>query len=444
MCLALSGLQAPAAARDAPGEPDFAAIVVREAAAVVSIRISHAPRRAAGDDEGQARAPMPKAGAWTQVERDLASGFVVSADGYIMTAAHAVVDADDVVVQLPDGRQFAARVVGADAPTDVALLKIEASGLTAASIGNSEELTSGEWVLAMGAPFGLQNSVTAGIVSAPRRYLPGAGGVPLIQTDVAINAGSSGGPLLNRRGQVVGLNTMIFSSTGGYMGVSLAVPINLTMKLADELRSSGRIVRGQLGVKIQELTPDLARSFGAATTDGALVTRVVLGSAAERAGLRGGDIILGLGDRADTGFGELQQQVAAALPGARLALNVWRRGEVLQVTVIVARAPVEIAPPAAAAALPPEERLGLVLAEIGLARRHALRVDGGLAVREASGTAARAGIQANDVIAAVGDRPVTDLAAFDAAVAAVPPDRSVALLVVRAGAFGYVTVPQRR
>jgi serine protease Do len=300
--------QAQPPGTDVRAQPDFVSSLARETSIVVSIATT---RRAAQGELGfapdsfavAARRPTATRDPWSwprrpEHERDLASGIVIGSDGEILTNAHAVADVERAIVRLADGRQFSGKVVGIDKTTDVALLKIDAHGLPAASIGSSASLAAGEWVVAIGSPFGLDNSATAGIVSAARRFLPGSA-VPLIQTDVAINPGSSGGPLFNLRGEVVGINSMVFSLTGGYMGVSFSVPIDLAIRIADDLRSFGRVTRGQLGAKIQEITPDLARSFGLAATRGALVLRVARDSPADRSGLLGGDVVLGIEGRGD-------------------------------------------------------------------------------------------------------------------------------------------------
>ena len=451
--LAGAAAQAPPVMPDLRGAPDFAAPLAREASVVVSIATT---RRAARGELGfapdsfavPARRPTASREPWSwpraaEHERDLASGIVIGSDGEILTNAHAVADAERAIVRLADGRQFGAKVIGIDRTTDVALLKIEAHGLPAAAIGRSASLVAGEWVVAIGSPFGLDNSASAGIVSAPQRFLPGSA-VPLIQTDVAINPGSSGGPLFNLRGEVVGINSMVFSLTGGYMGVSFSVPIDLAIRIADDLRSYGRVTRGQLGAKIQEVTPDLARSFGLAAARGALVLRVVRDSPAERSGLRSGDVVLGIDGRSDAGYLQLQQDVAAARPGQTLALNIWRRGAVQRIVLTVGEAPADV--PARTEAAPGyrDERLGLSLAELPAARRDRLGLDGGVSVLEAHGAASLGGLQADDLIVAIGDRPVRDVAAFDAALAAAPTDRPVALLVLRAGTLAYLAVEQNR
>jgi serine protease Do len=438
---------------DLRGGPDFVAPLAREASVVVSIATT---RRAAKDEPGfmpdsfavPARRPSASRDPWSwprraEHERELASGIVIGSDGEILTNAHAVADAERLIVRLADGRQFAGKVVGIDRTTDVALLKIDARGLPAAAIGSSASLVAGEWVVAIGSPFGLDNSATAGIVSAARRFLPGSV-VPLIQTDVAINPGNSGGPLFNLRGEVVGINSMVFSHTGGYMGVSFSVPIDLAIRIADDLRSFGRVTRGQLGAKIQEVTPDLARSFGLAAARGALVLRVVRDSPAERSGLRSGDVVLGIEGHGDASYVQLQQDVAAAHPGQTLALNVWRRGAVQRIVLTVGEAPADLPARAEAAHGLRDERLGLSLGELPAARRDRLGVDGGVSVLEAHGAASLGGIQADDLIVAIGDRPVRSLAAFDAALAAAPADRPVALLVLRAGTLAYLAVEQDR
>ena len=431
------------------GGPDIASALLRETSVVVSITTT---RRAAQANLGfaphsfavpaqrpAARDPWDRPRRADQ-ERGIASGIVIGRDGEILTNAHAVADVDRVIVCLADGRQFTGKVIGIDRTTDVALLKIEAHGLPVAALGNSARVAAGEWVVAIGSPFGLDNSATAGIVSAAQRFLPGSA-VPLIQSDVAINPGSSGGPLFNLRGEVIGINSMVFSLTGGYMGVSFSVPIDLAVRIASDLRSVGRVSRGQLGAKIQEVTPDLARSFGLPAAHGALVLRVVRDSPAERSGLRSGDVVMGIDACIDSSYVQLQQDVAAARPGVLLALNVWRRGTMQRVALTVGEAPADM-PARPEGPARQEERLGLSLGEVPAARREQLGLDGGLSVLEARGAASQGGVQADDLIIAVGDRPVRDIAAFDAALAAAPGDRPVALLVLRAGTLAYLAIDQ--
>jgi len=443
--------QAQPAVTDGRVVPDFASPLAREASVVVSITTT---RRAAQGELGfapdsfavPAQRPTASRDPWgwprrAEQERNLASSIVIGSDGEILTNAHAVADVERAIVRLADGRQFTGKVIGIDKTTDVALLKIEAHGLPAAAIGSSASLVAGEWVVAIGSPFGLDNSATAGIVSAARRFLPGSA-VPLIQSDVAINPGSSGGPLFNLRGEVVGINSMVFSLTGGYMGVSFSVPIDLAIRIADDLRSFGRVTRGQVGAKIQEVTPDLARSFGLPAARGALVLRVVRDSPAERGGLRSGDVVLGIDGNSDAGYMQVQQDVAAARPGQTLVLNVWRRGAMQHVVLTVGEAPADVPARTQVAPSRREERLGLNLGELPAARRDRLGFDGGVSVLEAHGAASLGGILADDLIVAIGDRPVRDVAAFDAALAAAPADRPVALLILRAGTLAFVAVEQ--
>jgi serine protease Do len=359
--------------------------------------------------------------------RDVASGIVISADGQVLTNAHVVNGADEVQVLLADGRRFPARLLGLDLETDVALLRIEASGLPVAVIGDSATLATGDAVFAIGSPFGFQGSVTGGIVSARDRLVPGAGRVPLIQTDVAINPGSSGGPLLNLRGEVVGINSVIYSGSGGYMGVSFAVPINLAMKIAAQLGRDGKVVRPHLGVETQELTP--------------LVLRVEQGSAAERGGLLPGDIVLAFDESEIAGVADLLARIDERLPGTRSVLRVWRRGaaHALTVTLTGQATPALPARPAPPAAAPPwRQGFGLELSEPSAHALLELRAANGLLVRDAVGPARSEGIRAGDLIVAVNDQPLAQLADFQRALEQVAPGSMVALLVLRDGRPAYV------
>lgn len=435
--------------------PDFARHVLRETAVVVSIVAMRVVGESEDDDDPDADAfddgfdpaivPEPDArGGSPRLVRNLASGFVIGADGYILTSAHAVPSRGGATVRLADNRQFSARVVGVDRLSDVALLKIDAVGLPVATIGDPSELAVGEWVAAVGAPFGLDRSVTAGIVSAMPRYLPEAGGVPFIQTDVALNRGSSGGPLFNLRGEVVGINAMIASQTGTYVGVSFTLPIDVAMRVATELRRQGHVTRSRLGLRVQEVTPELAASFGLASSFGVLVVHVDAASPARRAGLKVGDIVLGSDQRRDMTSAEVQQLVSGARPGSLLALNVWRAGRVLR---IVAQA-VEVAPePPGEPPEPGESRdelLGLRLDELSVAQRDALKLESGVRVVDVRGAALRAGIRPHDLILAVNESAVSSVAEFEACLAGIPTGRSPALLVRRAGAVSYISVPPPR
>ncbi len=433
------------------GTPDFAAHVLRETAVVVSIVATRTAGEYEGDDDPDADAfddgvdpailpgPSAESGVLWPV-RSLASGFVISSDGYILTSAHAVASAGEATVRLADNRQFSARVIGLDRLSDLALMKIDAVGLPVATIGNPSELAVGEWVAAIGAPFGLARSVTAGIVSAMPRYLPDIGGVPFIQTDVALNRGSSGGPLFNLRGEVIGVNAMIASRTGTYVGVSFTLPIDIAMQVATELRQRGHVVRSRLGLRVQEVTPELAASFELPSAVGALVVHVDGTSPAQRAGLRAGDIVLGSGERRDMSSAEVQQLVSGSRPGSRLALNVWRRGRVLRIVAETVEVPPDPASAPRELGEPRDKLLGLQLGELSVTERRALKAQSGVRVIDVQGSALRAGIRPQDLILAINEHPVSSVAEFEAVLAAIPTGRAPALLVQRAGAYSYIAV----
>ena len=385
--------------------------------------------------------PLPASARISQI-RDLASGVIIRSDGLILTSAHVVTNIDEAQVQLDDGRRFTARVVGVDKRTDVGLLKIDASALPVAVIGDSSTLSPGDWVAAISSPFGFHGSVTAGVVSAVGRVMGGAGEIPFIQTDVAINPGSSGSPLFNSRGEVVGVNSMIYSGSGGYMGLSFAVPINLSMRIANQLQEHGAVLRAYLGAEFQEMTPALAQSFGlpASTTAGALVVRVEAGSPAEAAGLAQGDAVLALDGKPLLHFIDLPQQIAQRAPGSRLQLEVWRRGaaRMLQVALVVQPA---VAGTSFAAAAPEwNDGLGLSVGELSPAQRLQLRIDSGLMVREAGGLARSEGIRAGDVVVAMNTTKLYRPEDFKRSLARVPPGDTVALLVMRDRRLAYVAI----
>jgi serine protease Do len=426
-----------------------AGIIASRTASVVEVftlRISGRPDPWEGGDwprEEFAGARAATARTVFDPARDVASGIVISADGLVLTNAHVVHDADEVQVLLADGRRFPARLLGLDLETDVALIRIEASALPVAVIGDSAALATGEAVFAIGSPFGFQSSVTGGIVSARDRLVPGAGRVPLIQTDVAINPGSSGGPLLNLRGEVVGINSVIYSGSGGYMGVSFAVPINLAMKIAAQLGRDGKVVRPHLGVETQELTPALAQAFRLPKASGALVLRVEQGSAADSGGLVAGDIVLAFDDSEIAGVADLLARIDERLPGTRSVLRVWRRGAALALTVTLTgqatpALPATLAPAPTAEAPPWRQGFGLELSEPSAHALVELRAANGLLVRDAVGAARSEGIRAGDLIVAVNDQPLTQLADFQRALDRAAPGSMVALLVLRDGRPAYV------
>ena len=368
----------------------------------------------------------------------LGSGFFISADGYILTNHHVVSGADEIIVRLSDRREFIATFIGSDKATDIALIKIEADGLPKVTVGSANDLKVGEWVLAIGSPFGFDHSVTAGIVSAKGRSLPTENYVPFIQTDVAINPGNSGGPLFNLQGEVVGVNSQIYSRTGGFMGLSFAIPIEVAMNVADQLRTTGKVSRGWLGVLIQDVTRELAESFGLEQPAGALVARVLEDSPAEKAGIQVGDVILRFNGKDIQRSSQLPPLVGAAGIDRPAQVEVLREGKRVVVEVNIGQLPDE---PALAAETPeaptdqPErqERFGLAVSDLTDAQRDAFGIaEGGVHVDEVGpGPAAVAGIRPGDVILMLNNQPVADAGQFLARLDALPAGRSVAVLIHR-------------
>ncbi len=431
--------------------PDFTALVRKEGPAVVNISSTQTVLRQpfqmpelSPDDpfyEFFRHFMPPQTGPREYQTQSLGSGFIISQDGYILTNRHVVKDADEVTVRLTDKREFKAKVVGTDARSDVALIKINARALPTVAIGDSSKLKVGEWVVAIGSPFGFTNSVTAGIVSAEGRSLPDEDYVPFIQTDVALNPGSSGGPLFNLSGQVVGINSQIYSRTGGYMGLSFAVPINIAMEVADQLRAHGKVVRGRIGVQIQELSPELAASFGLKSTNGALVAGVEKGSPAEKAGLRAGDVILKFNGKPITDSTELPLLVANSKPGSGIRLDVWHQGATKEVTVVVAELPSEQA--AARKESAGGGQLGLVVSDLTPDQKRQLGITQGVLVQDVQGAALQAGIQPGDVILALNNNPVSSAAQFRRLLAQISRGATVALLVQRDDTTFYVPLKPR-
>lgn len=430
--------------------PTFSSLVASRAASVVDISTLRIGRDESAegleleiapehDFADRLAWPLPANVRISQI-RDLASGVIVSADGLILTSGHVVTNIDEAQVQLDDGRRFIARVVGVDRRTDVGLLKIDARGLPHAVIGDSSGVAPGDWVAAIGSPFGFHGSVTAGVVSAIDRVMGGAGDIPFIQTDVAINPGSSGSPLFNGRGEVVGINSMIYSGNGGFMGLSFAVPINLAMRIARQLQADGRVRRGYLGAEFQALTPALAQSFALpATTSGALVVRVEDSSPAKAAGLAQGDALTAIDGEPVSHYSDLPQRIGGHAPGSALSLEVWRGGRKRMLRAHLSEQPVSSAQAVATA---PEwnDGLGLSLAELSVPLRRQMRAQGGLVVREAQGLARSEGIVAGDLIVALNTTSLTRVDDFRQALAQVAPGRTVALLVMRDGRLAYVAV----
>jgi serine protease Do len=391
-------------------------------------------------------APRPRGGV------SQGTGFIISADGYVLTNHHVVAGADEIVVRLSDRNELKAELVGSDPLSDVALLKVKGVGLPVLRIGDSRSLKAGQWVLAIGSPFGFDHSVTAGIVSGVgRRSLdPSQQYVPFIQTDVAINRGNSGGPLLNVRGEVVGINSQIFSNSGGYMGVSFAIPIEVAMNAVRQLRETGKVVRGQLGVRIQDVTRENFAELGLDRPIGAFVDSVENGSAAARAGIRPGDVITRFNGREIARSAELPPMVGAMPPGSRASLGLLRDGKPLDVVVTLSALDAAATPanPAAPAAAEPAggNILGLAVEELDAAARSALGLKAGEGVlvgRVAGVAARRAGVMPGDVILQVGKAPVGSVAAFEAAVKGLKSGDEVRLLVRNARSTGFVTFQVR-
>ncbi|SAK76160.1 peptidase S1C, Do [Caballeronia calidae] len=374
------------------------------------------------------------------------SGFILSTDGYVMTNAHVVDDADTIYVTLTDKREFKARLVGVDERTDVAVVKISASNLPAITIGDSNKVRVGEWVLAIGSPFGLDNTVTAGIVSAKGRdtgdYLP------FIQTDVAVNPGNSGGPLINMAGEVIGINSQIYSRTGGFMGISFAIPIDEAMRVADQLKTSGKVVRGRIAVAIGEVTKDVADSLGLPKAQGALVSSVESGGPADKAGVQPGDIILKFnGQNVETAT-DLPRMVGDTKPGTKTTLTVWRKGQTRDLPVTIAEMqPDKVAKTEQKKAPQPKERasnsLGLAVSDIPADQKKALKLSSGVQVDAVEGPAARAGFQKGDIIMRIGDTDITSAKQFQELAQGLDASKMVAVLVRRGDNTQFVPLRPR-
>lgn len=440
----------------AKGLPDFTELVEKQGPAVVNISTTQITRNAQvpgipnlppGDPFleffKRFSPPMPRG----HETHSLGSGFIISDDGYIMTNAHVVSSADAISVRLTDKREFKAKVIGVDKRTDVALIKIEASGLPKVAQGDPNVLKVGEWVLAIGSPFGFDSSVTAGIVSAKGRSLPQENYVPFIQTDVAINPGSSGGPLFNMKGEVIGINSQIYTRNGGSMGLSFAIPIDVAMDVATQLRTTGKVTRGRIGVTIQEVTQELAESFGLSKASGALISGVETGGAADKAGIQVSDVILKFGGKAIATSTDLPRVVAATRPGSKVTLQVWRKGAIKDIQLTVGEMPddTRLAQGGGKPGNGPSTgesvaRLGLVVSELNAEQKNELQVKGGLVVEEVKGAAARAELRAGDVILAIGNVAVRSLEQFNELLKQIPKGRNIALLVRRDDAVSYIAL----
>jgi len=418
--------------------PDFTSIVDRNGPAVVNISVvqdtvatSDAPQMQPGDPlfEFFRRfgVPMPQE---RTPARGMGSGFIISADGMILTNAHVVASAKEVTVKLTDKREFRAKVLGVDKATDVALIKIEAANLPTVRMGSSSDLRVGEWVAAIGSPYGFENTITSGIVSAKWRSLPDGAYVPFIQTDVAVNPGNSGGPLFNMKGEVIGINSQIYSRTGGYQGLSFAIPIEVAVKVKDQLQRYGKVTRGHLGVTIQELNQSLAESFGLKRADGALVTAIAPNSPAQKAGVQAGDVIIGFNGKRIASSAEVPLAVADVRPGESAQLKVWRKGKEENLSVVVGTTPQATLAQAQQQSAPVEQpRLGVAVRPLTAEESQQAGLSSGLVVQQSGGPAAAAGIVPGDVIISVNGTPVKSSAELRNLVQ--KAGKSVALLVQR-------------
>lgn len=442
---------------------DFSELAQKQGQAVVNISTTQkvsvraAPRAPEGLDENDPMfdffrrfIPQQPGAPGSQDARSLGSGFIVSSDGYLLTNAHVVDEADEITVKLNDKREFKARVIGADKRTDVALLKIDAAGLPVVRFGDPSRLRVGEWVIAIGSPFGFESSVTAGIVSAKGRSLPQENFVPFIQTDVAINPGNSGGPLFNLRGEVIGINSQIYSRNGGFMGLSFAIPIDVAMDIQAQLRATGRVQRGRIGVVIQEVTKELADSFGMKRNEGALVSSVEPRGPAERAGIEPGDVILRFDGKSVEASGDLPRLVGGTKPGATSTAQLWRNGAMRDVRVTVAELNDEQADPrrmrrggAEQGARPQANRLGLVLSELTPQQRRELKTEGGLRVEDVTG-GVRSDLRVGDVILAVIARgsqtSIATLEQFNGILSSLEPKVGLTVLVRRGESQTFLTL----
>ena len=456
----------------AQGLPDFTELVEKVGPAVVGIRTTErarAGRPGAETDEdmleffrrfgipipNQRPSPSPNPRAPQQPTPDaepqtrgVGSGFILSADGYVMTNAHVIDGADDVIVTLTDAREFKAKVIGADKRSDVALVKIEAGGLPTVRIGDVNKLKVGEWVIAIGSPFGLESTVTAGIVSAKSRDTGEL--VKLIQTDVAINPGNSGGPLINMRGEVVGINSQIYSRSGGYMGISFAIPIDEASRVSDSLRASGRVIRGRIGVAIGPVTKEVAESIGLGKPIGAMVSNVEAGGPADKAGVEAGDIITKVDGRTVDKSVDLPRMVGMTKPGSKAVLQLFRRGAYRDVSVTVIEFEADRTASAASRGDTPKPpvaapgMLGLTVADLTDAQRRDLKIKGGVRVEAVEGPAARAGMREGDVLLSVDNAEIANVKQFEAAVAKLDKSKVVTVLVRRGDTVNFLIIRPAR
>ncbi|MFG6456893.1 DegQ family serine endoprotease [Roseateles sp. BYS96W] len=461
LALALALGHAPAIAQ--PRElPDFSELVERVGPAVVNIRTAEKVKLAdtqGGMDEQMQeffrrfgipvpnqRRGTPRGGATPDddgpTRRGVGSGFILSADGYVLTNAHVVQGADEVIVTLTDKRELKAKIIGADQRSDVAVVKVEATGLPVVKVGDSSKAKVGEWVMAIGSPFGLENTVTAGIISAKQRDTGDL--LPLIQTDVAINPGNSGGPLVNMRGEVIGINSQIYSQSGGYMGIAFAIPIADAVRVADELRAGGRVVRGYLGVLPDDITKEIAEAIGLGKAQGAVIRSVVAGSPAEKAGVEGGDVVTKVDGKTVDKAADLRRLVAAVKPGAKTTLTVFRRGVTKDIVVTIGederskKVGAAAEEPEQAPAAAPSAALGLKVSDLTDAQRKELKLKSGVKVDSATGAAARAGLREGDLILSLDNAEVASVKAFQALLAKADKNKTLNLVVRREDVTSFI------
>ena len=443
----------PVCAKDLP---DFTELVEKQGAAVVNVSTTQTirntqaipgmPNLPEGDPFYEFFRRFAPQVPREQESQSLGSGFIINADGYILTNAHVVDSADKITVRLTDKREFKAKVIGADKRTDVALLKIEANNLPTVILGKPELLKVGEWVVAIGSPFGFDSSVTAGIVSAKGRSLPQENFVPFIQTDVAINPGNSGGPLFNMKGEVVGINSQIISRSGGYMGLSFAIPIDVAMDVVHQLRSSGKVVRGRIGVSIQEVTRELAESFGLTKAEGAVISSVEKAGPADKAGIEAGDVIIKFDGKSVLSSADLPRIVAATRPSSKVTVQIWRKNALRDLTITVGEIREENL---LAQAVNKNEdgakkgslvaRLGIKVSELTEEQKAKLQVAAGAVVQDVQ-KGARNGLHAGDVILSVGNVEVGNAEQINTLLKSIPKERNVPLLVRRGDWVYYVPI----
>ncbi len=456
----LTSINSPVYAKELP---DFTELAEKHGAEVVNISVTQISHNEAanmpfpgmeGDDQMQEffkrfgiplMPGMPGQGSPQPdyKSQSLGSGFIISSDGYILTNAHVVNEADEVIIKLSDKREFKAKIIGVDKRTDVALVKIEATGLPKVTVGDPAKLKVGEWVAAIGSPFGLENTMTAGIVSAKGRALPQENFVPFIQTDVAINPGNSGGPLFNLAGEVVGINSQIYSRSGGSMGLSFSIPIDVAIDVSNQLKANGKITRGWLGIAIQELTKDLAESFGMKNTNGALIAGVEKNGPADKGGLEAGDVITKFDGKAIAASSDLPRAVGASKPGKIAAVEILRKGSAKTLNIGVGEMPTdatEIAQNSKAAPKAEANKIGLTLRELTAAQKKKLNGKNGLLVQESTGAAAQAGIRRGDVILGLNNSETQSVEQFNKQINAVSAGKTVAVLVQRGDNTLYVPI----